>query len=69
MDGIQKLWSFFETDLAEAPVALDWSACGRWLSVINVDSSVLVVDTLNDTEQESWTAQDDGEMALSRDTE
>jgi len=64
MDGIQKLWSFFETDLAEAPVALDWSACGRWLSVINVDSSVLVVDTLNNTELERWTAHDDGALAL-----
>ena len=60
----QKLWSFSEIDLGESPVALDWSACGRWLAVINVNSSVTVVDTVSETALKSWIAHDDGALAL-----
>ena len=64
MDSIQKLWNFFETDLGETPISLDWSACGRWLAVINVDSTVMIVDTMTDNKLKSWKAHDDGALAL-----
>ena len=64
METAQKLWSFSEIDLGESPVALDWSACGRWLAVINVNSSVMVVDTVSETTLKSWIAHDDGALAL-----
>ena len=63
MDSIRKLWNFFETDLGEAPISLDWSACGRWLAVINVDSTVMIIDT-TDNKFKSWKAHDDGALAL-----
>lgn len=55
---------FFETDLGEAPVALDWSACGRWLAAINVNSSVMVVDTKTGAGLKRWIAHEDGALAL-----
>ena len=64
METVEKLWSFSEIDIGESPVALDWSACGRWLAVINVNSSVMVVDTVSETALKSWIAHDDGALAL-----
>ena len=64
METVEKLWSFSEIDIGESPVALDWSACGRWLAVINVNSSVTVVDTVSETALKSWIAHDDGALAL-----
>ncbi|MCG8412768.1 MAG: WD40 repeat domain-containing protein [Pseudomonadales bacterium] len=64
MADIQTLECFFETDLGEAPVALDWSACGQWLAVINVDSEVLVVDAKTGTVIKNWKAHDEGALAL-----
>ncbi len=64
MTDIQTLDCVFKTDLGEAPVALDWSACGQWLAVINIHSDVLVVDANTGTPVASWTAHDDGALAL-----
>ena len=61
----QRLDSFFEEDLGEAPVALDWSACGRWLSVINVNSEILLVDSTEVAVVTRWRAHNDEALAMS----
>ncbi|MBL6904637.1 MAG: WD40 repeat domain-containing protein [Pseudomonadales bacterium] len=64
MNDTKKIPSFYETDLGEAPVALDWSATGRWVAAINVNSSVMVVDTKTGTGLKRWIAHEDGALAL-----
>ena len=51
MDNPQILTSYFETDLGEASIAADWSACGRWLAVINADGEAFVDDAQTDVEK------------------
>ena len=64
MDNPQILTSYFETDLGEASIAADWSACGRWLAVINADGEVLLFDAQTDTELERWKCHEGGALSL-----
>ena len=64
MEAAKKLKVFFEADLDESPVALDWSSCGRWLAVMDVNSSVLLVDTELGKGHNPWLAHEGGGLGL-----
>ena len=64
MEAAKKLKVFFEADLDESPVALDWSSCGRWLAVMDVNSSVLLVDTELGKGRNPWLAHKGGGLGL-----
>lgn len=53
-----------ELDLGEAPVALEWSRCGRWLAALNVDGEAVLIDTASANRINCWTAHGAGALAL-----
>jgi len=56
--------SLIEVDLGEAPVALDWSSCGRWVAAINVDGAAVLIDTTNGNSVKRFVAHAAGGLAL-----
>ena len=53
------------TVLDDAPAAIGWSACGRWLAAATTSGVIHLIDARTGSQHTAWRAHDQGALALS----